>query len=205
MKNFESILTELGIEVPEDKAEALKKAMHENYKTIAEFEKVESKANSYKEQAESAKEAISKFDGVDVEALNKEIADWKRKSEESEAEFKKNIAERDLNDAINREMDKLKFTSKSAKIAVTNKVRNSGVQLKEGKLYGLQDVLADIKAEDDMAFVNEEQQILEDNKAKFTNPINQQGAGGITKEEIMNLKDREARREAIKNNPHLFN
>lgn len=205
MKNIENILTELGIDVPEEKAEALKKAVYENYKTKAEFEKLESKANSYKEQADSAKDAIAKFDGIDVEALNKEIADWKRKSEESEAQYRKDIEERDLNDAINREIDKLKFTSKSAKQAVTNKIKASGVQLKDGKLYGLQDVIADIKAEDSSAFVDEEQLNLEANKAKFTQPMNTQGEAGITREDIMKITDREARREAIRNNPQLFN
>lgn len=204
MKNIENILTELGIEVPEDKAEALKKSVHENYKTVAEFDKLEAKANAYKEQADSAKSAMSKFDGVDIEAMNKEIADWKRKNEEAEAQYKRDIEARDLNDAIKAEMAKFKFTSKSARDAVESRIRNSGIQLKEGKLYGLQDVIADIKAEDSSAFVDEEQAMLEANRAKFTQPITTQAESGITREDIMKMTDREARREAIRNNPHLF-
>ena len=37
MQNYEQILQELGIEIPEDKKTELKKKMNENYKTINEF------------------------------------------------------------------------------------------------------------------------------------------------------------------------
>ena len=37
MQNYEQILAELGIEVPEDKKSDLKKKMSENYKTVADY------------------------------------------------------------------------------------------------------------------------------------------------------------------------
>lgn len=47
MQNYEQILAELGIEVPEDKKSDLKKKMSENYKTVADYDKqVKKKTNT---------------------------------------------------------------------------------------------------------------------------------------------------------------
>lgn len=204
MKNIENILADLGIEVPEEKSADLKKLIHENYKTVAEFEKLETKANSYKEQADNVKETIAKFENIDVDAMNKELADWKRRSEEAEANFKKEIYDRDFEDALNKEFDSIKFTSKSARATILNKVKNAGIQLKDGKLYGFADVMNDIKNEDEEAFVDETQSNLEANRVMFTKPIENTAPTSVTKESILAIADREERRKAIKNNPDLF-
>ena len=39
MQNYEQILAELGIEIPEEKKADLKKKMSENYKTVADYNK----------------------------------------------------------------------------------------------------------------------------------------------------------------------
>ena len=39
MKNYQYILQELGIVVPDDKKEALKRAMNQNYRTINDYNK----------------------------------------------------------------------------------------------------------------------------------------------------------------------
>ena len=40
MQNYEQILAELGIEIPEDKKADLKKKMGENYRTKSDYDKV---------------------------------------------------------------------------------------------------------------------------------------------------------------------
>ena len=52
MKNILEILKELGLEVPADKQEALNKAVTENYKTSAEFEKTKTKLETEKNGVE---------------------------------------------------------------------------------------------------------------------------------------------------------
>ena len=48
MQNYEQILAELGIEIPEDKKSDLKKKMDENYRTKSDYDKVVTKRDEYK-------------------------------------------------------------------------------------------------------------------------------------------------------------
>lgn len=43
MQNYEQFMKELGIEIPEDKKDALSAKMKENYKTVAEYNKAAEK------------------------------------------------------------------------------------------------------------------------------------------------------------------
>ena len=211
MKNIDSILAEIGIEIPADQKDAFSKAFNENYKTVAEFEKKDAKitklteeAENWKKNAESAAETLKGFDGLDPESIKAQIADYEKKLEQNKAEYDQKIYDRDFADAVHAEFDKMKFTSESARKAVMAQVKASGIQLKEGKLYGFGDVIADIKAADPSAFVDEHQEELEQKKVKFTAP-NQQSAGtSMTRETIGAIKDRAQRRKAIAENPELF-
>ena len=68
MKNIFTILSELEIEVPEDKKEAIESGLKENYITRAEFDKKLTKAetdrDTWKEKATTAEEALKGFEGV---------------------------------------------------------------------------------------------------------------------------------------------
>ena len=44
-------------------------------------DKAERERDNWKSRAETAEETLKGFDGVDVEKLNAEIADWKKKAE----------------------------------------------------------------------------------------------------------------------------
>ena len=42
MQNIEAILKQFGLEVPKEQSEDFRKVFHENYKTVKDYEKVES-------------------------------------------------------------------------------------------------------------------------------------------------------------------
>lgn len=73
MQNYEQILQELGIEVPEDKKEDLKKKMSENYRTKADYDKAVEKRDEYKTSLEDVQEKLDGFKDVDVEDLKGQI------------------------------------------------------------------------------------------------------------------------------------
>lgn len=80
MKDIVDILKDSGIEVEEEKITDLRKAVAEHYKTINEFTK---KVDKYEEQLSTANNTITDLKGklqnaekVDVEALQKKIADY---------------------------------------------------------------------------------------------------------------------------------
>ena len=120
MQNIEAILTELGIEVPADKKENLTKKVSENYITKAEHEKKLGKAetdrDTWKAKAETAETTLKGFEGVDLDTMQKELSDWKKKAEDAEKDAQAKLYERDFSDALKTEG--IKFSSEAAKRAI---------------------------------------------------------------------------------------
>ena len=208
MQNIIEILKSIGIEVPEDKVATLNKSVSENYKTISEFEKKVSKMEmeneSLKERAEAAEETLKGFEGKDFDTITKERDEWKMKAENAEKEYSAKEAEREKQELLKEAFDGVEFTSESAKKAIMAQISES-VSVKNGKLIGFNDLLEDAKKNDASAFVNKEQENLEQGKARFTDKMNNGGkTGTMTKDEIMQIKDKGERQAAIAKNLSLF-
>ena len=209
MQNIEAILTELGIEVPADKKENLTKKVAENYITKAEHEKklgkVETDRDTWKEKAETAETTLKGFEGVDLDTMQRELSDWKKKAEDAEKDAQAKLYERDFADALKTEFEGIKFSSEAAKRAIMTEVKDAGLKLKDGKILGLNDLIAQMKEKDASAFADDEQIKAQQNAARFTQPIGKQNQGGnMTKEQIEAIKDTSERQAAIANNLHLF-
>lgn len=196
MQNIEAILTELGIEVPADKKENLTKKVAENYITKAEHEKklgkVEADRDTWKEKAETAETTLKGFEGVDLDTMQKELSDWKKKAEDAEKDAQAKLYERDFADALKTEFEGIKFSSEAAKRAIMTEVKDAGLKLKDGKILGLNDLIAQMKEKDASAFVDDEQIKARQNAARFTQPIGRaQPAGGkkYTMSELMKMKN----------------
>lgn len=139
----------------------LKKLQKENENLTAD-------RDTWKEKAETAETTLKGFEGVDLETMQKELADWKTKAENAENEAKKQIYDRDFADALKAELEDVKFTSEAAKRDVMAQIKAAELKLKDGKILGLSDLIDQIKKADASAFVDEKQQGLEANRARFT-------------------------------------
>lgn len=208
MKNLMDILSDAGIEVPEDKVADLSKSLNENYKTVAEFEKrvkrLETERDGYKEQLDTATESLKGFEGVDIESLNNQIAEAQKKAQEAEDSYKAKLAARDFEDALRAEMAGYKFTSRAAEKAVMEQIKNAGLTCVAGKIMGLSDFIETLKESDADAFAKEDDG-GEEGKAKFTARMNNNGiAKYSSREEIMKIKDTAERQAAIEANIELF-
>lgn len=172
-----------------------------------ENEKLTADRDKEKERAEAAEETLKKFDGVDLETMQTELATWRTKAENAEKDYAAQIAKRDFEDALKEEIGGYKFTSEAAKKAIMAEIRESGLKVKDGKILGLSDLLAQMKEKDASAFVDEKQEQLEAGRAKpFTGPLNPNGGGAkkMTREEIFGIKDRTERQKAIAENLSEF-
>ena len=137
-----------------------------------ENEKLTADRDKEKERADTAEETLKKFDGVDVETMRNEIETWKIKAENAEKDYAAQIAQRDFEDALKEEISGYKFTSEAAKKAIMAEIREAGLKVKDGKILGLSDLLAQMKEKDASAFVDEKQEQLEAGRAKpFTGPL----------------------------------
>lgn len=137
-----------------------------------ENEKLTADRDKEKERADTAEETLKKFDGVDLETMQTELATWKTKAENAEKDYAAQIAQRDFEDALKEEIGGYKFTSEAAKKAIMAEIREAGLKVKDGKILGLSDLLAQMKEKDASAFVDENQEQLEAGRAKpFTGPL----------------------------------
>lgn len=96
MKNIHELLKELGLEIPADKKADFDKAVGENYKTIAEFDRQKAKLDSAEAQLTEAKESLKSFEGVDVSALNGKITELTNSLAAKETEYNQRIADMDF-------------------------------------------------------------------------------------------------------------
>lgn len=192
MQNIEAILKDYGLEIPADKKEDFRVRFHENYKTVNDYNSLQTDRDNWKVKAETAEETLKKFDGVDLETMQTELATWKTKAENAEKDYAAQIAKRDFEDALKEEIGGYKFTSEAAKKAIMAEIREAGLKVKDGKILGLSDLLAQMKEKDASAFVDEKQEQLEAGRAKpFTGPLNGGNPVGkkVSPSELMKMKN----------------
>lgn len=207
MQKLIETLKQFGVEVPTEKHAEIKKALSEHYKNAAEHTKaigkLETERDSWKERAETAEETLKKFDGKDVDAMQKEIDDWKKKAEDAENNFNAKEAEREKQELLKEAFADIEFTSNAAKNAIMAQI-SENVSVKNGKLIGFNDLLEDAKKNDASAFVDKNQQNLNNNKARFTNPMNNQNNGGKSGKQILSEMTLDERIKMKNNDPEGY-
>lgn len=202
--NIVEKLKQFNVEVTPE----MEKAFAGDFLSEKEVEKKLSKAESdrdaWKQRAETAEETLKGFEGKDLDAMQKEIDDWKEKATKAESDYNAKMAEHEKQELLKEAFADVKFTSESAKKAIMSQI-SDGVTVKNGRLIGFNDLLEDARKSDASAFVDERQENLESNKAKFTDKMNNGGkTGTMTKDEIMQIKDKSERQAAIAKNLSLF-
>lgn len=100
MKNILSILADAGVEITDEQKKNIDESVKENYKPVDDWQRQHDKAKNLEEQLNSTKETLAKFDGVDAEALNKQIEDLKADLDKKDAEYQAQIADRDFQDML---------------------------------------------------------------------------------------------------------
>ena len=185
--------------------------MSENGKDIGKIQKklddMTADRDKEKSRADTAEETLKGFDGVDVEGLNKSIADWKKKAEDAEKDYKQKLADRDFNDLVSAEIAKANGLNKKAIMA----------------LLDVDNLKASKNQKDDVASAIKALSEAEDSKMLFKaenivtphfTSVNRGGnnGGGIkSKDDIYATDDKgrfkytpEQRAQLIADNPSLF-
>lgn len=100
MKNIETILAEAGLTLTEEQKAAINKSVGENYKPISDWQNQVDKVANLTTQLNATKEALKKFEGVDAAALNQKIKDLETDLANKDADYQKQIADRDFGDLL---------------------------------------------------------------------------------------------------------
>lgn len=182
--------------------------MAENGKDVNKAKKdldtISADRDNWKNQAETAQNTLAKFDGIDPEKIDSEIAEWKKKAKDAEEMYTAKIREREFEDALKAELDNVKFSSEAAKRSVMTDIKAAGLKLVDGKILGLKDLLDQMKEKDASAFVDESEEKVKNNMATFTSQVNKNQQGTLTKNDILSIKDATERQAAIAANINLF-
>jgi hypothetical protein len=131
MKNIHTILSEVGITIPEDKKAEFDKAVAENYKTEAEFEKKVNRLKDdlaeEKKRADDAVATLKGFEGKDFDAITRERDEWKKKHDDALTAYKKEQEDREFNELVEASIADAKGKNAKAIIALldTEKLRTS--------------------------------------------------------------------------------
>lgn len=200
MKNIHTILSEIGITIPEDKKAEFDKAVAENYKTSAEHEKKVTRLTddlaAEKKRADEAVSTLKGFEGKDFDAITKDRDNWKHKHDELEEKHRKEQEDRDYNDDLEQ----------AAKDAKCRDIKGASAHLDHETLRKSRNRKADMKAAFD-ALRTDKGYFFEDNggKPQFSAPAtHNHNPGTLTKKDIMAIKDPAERQEKIAANIHLF-
>lgn len=144
--------------------EVIDKIMAENGKDIAveqkKAEKVIQERDSYKLKAESletqvndANTEIQEFKDMDIDGIKKAADDWKETAEKAKADADKQISQMKFDYALSAALTGAK--AKNAK-AVKALLDMDGLKFNDGKIVGLDEQLAQIKADNDYLFESDE-------------------------------------------------
>lgn len=199
-------LKQFNVEVTPEMEKAFSGDFLSELEVNKKLSKAENDRDSWKQRAETAEEILKGFEGKDFDTITRERDEWKKKAEDAEKEYFAKEAEREKQELLKEAFAEIEFTSESAKKAIMAQI-SENVSVKNGKLIGFNDLLEDAKKNDASAFVDKEQQSLEQNKAKFTGPMNNQNGnnnGNLTKKDIMAIKDPAERQQKIAENMSLF-
>lgn len=145
MQNYEQILAELGIEVPEDKKSDLKKKMSENYKTVADYDKQVKKKDEYKISLDDVQTRLAELEKEDVDGLKDKITTLTQELTDEKEARAKEAKQTELRDKVKDFLSDKKFVN-----AITeDSIRSQMIQkLEEENGKNAEDVFKELTTKD---------------------------------------------------------
>lgn len=102
MKNIETILQEVGLEVTDEQKKKITEEVNQNYKTVNDWQKQVDKVKDLEGTLETTKTELKKFDGVNVEELNGKIKELNEAIEKQAKDFEAKNADRDFTESLEK-------------------------------------------------------------------------------------------------------
>lgn len=191
MQNYEKILEELGIEIPEDKKADLKKKMSENYKTVADYNKQVEKKDEYKTSLDEVQSKLADLEKEDVDGLKTKITTLTQELADEKEARAKEAKQTELRDKVKDFLSDKKFVN-----AITeNSIRSQMIQkLEEENWKNAEDVFKELTTKDGKPIENilvDEKKVPDVKIPSFTTKFNSgEQKKGTQKLREMSLDDR---------------
>lgn len=154
MSDISEILSNSGIEIPEEKREAFLKEFRTSYKSVAELDKLKEKKDSLETRLNELNDVVSGYKKIDIDGLKQQVNEWKEKYENVDKEYAAKINKQILTNAFN----KFKFSSNTAKSGIFNSALNSDkIKFENDSVVGLEEFMKSMREQDPQAFIEEEE------------------------------------------------
>lgn len=217
MQNYEQILQELGIEIPEDKKSNLKKKMDENYRTKSDYDKVAQKRDEYKTSLDDVQAKLDGFKNVDVDDLKGQIATLTTQLNDEKtaraADARKVELEKTVNEFLASTDDKgeklYDFLNDITEIHYREELAKA-LDSDSAKGRSIADIFKGMITDKDGniktgIFVDKQQTQAQQNAARFTTSVqNGSGTGGTLTKEDFKKMSLDARIKLKQSDPDLY-
>ena len=213
MQNYEAILSELKIEIPEDKKADLKKKMEENYRTKSDYDKVVTKRDEYKNSLDDVQKELEGFKDVNVEELQTKVTTLTTQLNDEKAgraaDARKAEVEKQVNDFLTATDEKGAKKYEFLNDITADYYRAAlakALDADSAKGKSISDIFTEMITDKDgkqKAGIFADAGAEKNNAAKFTQPTTGGKGGELTKETFrkMNLDERLKLREE---DPELY-
>lgn len=190
MQNYEKILEDLGIEIPEDKKADLKKKMSENYKTVADYNKQVEKKDEYKTSLDEVQSKLADLEKEDVDGLKTKITTLTQELADEKEARAKEAKQTELRDKVKDFLSDKKFVN-----AITeDSIRSQMIQkLEEENGKNAEDVFKELTTKDGKPIENilvDEKKVPDVKIPRFTTKFSGEQKKGTQKLREMSLDDR---------------
>ena len=176
MTNIYDLLSEIGVEIPEDKKESFNKKLSENYKTVNEVESLRNKLTTAEADRDTYK---NKYD-TDIAQRDTDLADLKAKLEDAgqskdklsslqtnlselqnkydsdKATWEKQLADQQYSFSLKEQARDLKFSSRAAQKVFIDELTANPLQVKDGNILGFADYVNAYKESNPDSFLADE-------------------------------------------------
>lgn len=179
--------------------------MAENGKDLKKLQKenetLTADRDTWKEKAETAEETLKNFEGVDPANIQKEIDEWKEKAKQAEKDYEQKLADRDFEDVMK---DVIANAQGKNEKAIRANLDIETLKKSKNQREDIEKAVEALKSSEDTSFMFASDK--EDYKARFTTKTNpaRTNPSGLTKKDIMAIKDPIERQAKIAENMDLF-
>lgn len=182
MKNIYEILKGIGIEIPAEKKDAFDTEWKENYRTKAEYEKAVEKRDEYKVSLENVQGELEGFKNVNIDDLKGQITTLTEQLQSEKEARAKDTARAELEKNVDSFLLGKKFVNAITQDALRKSLMDE-LDKDTAKGKSIADIFTALTTDEngkqiENILVDEKQQTLEQNKARFTEQLRGQGGSG---------------------------
>lgn len=160
MKNIHEILTEIGIEVPEEKKADFDKTFGENYKTIADYQKQKDKLDKATADIENANknikelnDTIKNYEGTDdtIKTLQEKVTAYEKAEADRVQAEKDRKADEEMNARIAETIGDVEFINEFTKNSIYQAIKDG---VKADSTKGVKSIFEELTKDKEGIFKN---------------------------------------------------